>query len=197
MKTSKLKKRTWHYVQNPKDYEIECNLCHGTNIQWSEYEHNIWCYDCKKDVKGTEGVFGGPVPIEAAALLGMRFDCYDMIKKKIIPFKLDDVLSLPRLKEIKPRNILRQMLNTSMRKVRQKWIINHKLVCGGPHYKFPTMLQSKTNWPKNIKAYKRKDRREPLVVSYDHDPKVLWVTIPKVSSHRNVSFWLFFDKSTQ
>ena len=97
----KLKKRTWHYVQNPKDYEIQCNLCNGTNIEWSEYEHRIWCYDCKKDVKGTEGVFGGPIPIEAAALLGMRFDRWDMVKKKVIPLKIEPFPVVQRRKNNK------------------------------------------------------------------------------------------------
>lgn len=84
-----LKKRTWHYVQNPADYGIQCDLCQGTNIQWNEYERLIWCYDCKNDVKGTEGVFGGPIPIEVSAVLGMRFDRWDMVNNKVIPFEVE------------------------------------------------------------------------------------------------------------
>jgi hypothetical protein len=83
-KKPKLKKRTWIYVQKPWEYEIECDRCGGRNIEWSEYEKHIWCYDCKVDTKGTEGVFGGPIPIQAAAILGMDFRRFDLKSKKII-----------------------------------------------------------------------------------------------------------------
>lgn len=80
-------KRIWHYVQNPKEYEIECAKCGGHNIEWSEWDGHIWCYDCKKDIKitkRTNGVFGGPIPIQAAALVGMCFDRWDMVNKQIL-----------------------------------------------------------------------------------------------------------------
>lgn len=76
-----LKMRTWHYVQNPKEYEIECNMCGESNIEWSEYEGHIWCYDCKKDVTGTMGIFDGPIPMTTAAILGICFDRWDMVNK--------------------------------------------------------------------------------------------------------------------
>jgi hypothetical protein len=44
----------------------------------------IWCYKCKKDVKGTEGIFGGPIPVEAAAVMGISFDRWDMVNKRVI-----------------------------------------------------------------------------------------------------------------
>ena len=69
-----MRKRKWIYIQKPQCYCIECNLCGGTNIEWSEYEHMIWCYDCKKDVPGTGGVFDGPIPLGTSRLLGMNFD---------------------------------------------------------------------------------------------------------------------------
>lgn len=78
-----LKKRTWHYIQHPRDYEICCDKCKGHNIQWSEFERMIWCYDCKIDTRGDEGVFDGPIPMQCSELMGMRFDRYDMIKKEI------------------------------------------------------------------------------------------------------------------
>lgn len=59
------------------------------NIQWSEYAHHIWCFDCEKDVKGTEGIFGGPIGINCATVLGMSFDKWDLINKKIIRFDPD------------------------------------------------------------------------------------------------------------
>jgi hypothetical protein len=82
----KLKKRTWIYVQNPREYEITCDKCGGVNIEWSEFEAHIWCYECKIDTKGTEGVFGGPIPIEAAKILGMSFDRYDMVNKCLLKY---------------------------------------------------------------------------------------------------------------
>ena len=69
-----MRKRKWIYIQKPQDYEISCNLCNGSNIAWSEYEHMIWCYDCKKDVPGDGGVFDGPIPLRASRLLGLDFD---------------------------------------------------------------------------------------------------------------------------
>ena len=69
-----MRKRKWIYIQKPQAYSMTCNLCDGTNIEWSEFEHMIWCYDCKKDVPGTEGIFNGPVGMGLCRLLGMNFD---------------------------------------------------------------------------------------------------------------------------
>ena len=63
-------KRTWIYVCKPAKYDITCNVCGGTNIDWSEYEHRIWCYDCKLDLPGTPGIFDGPIPIGIMEILG-------------------------------------------------------------------------------------------------------------------------------
>ena len=68
-----MKKREWVYCQQPYKYAIECDHCSGILIAWSEFEHMIWCYDCKIDTKGTEGVFGGPIPIKVVRMLGMSF----------------------------------------------------------------------------------------------------------------------------
>lgn len=62
----------------PQSYEISCDLCGGSNIEWSEYEHMIWCYDCKKDTRGNGGVFDGPIPLGAAKLMGLSFDRIDL-----------------------------------------------------------------------------------------------------------------------
>lgn len=43
---------------------------HTTNIEWSEYEHKIWCYDCLKDLPGTPGIFDGPIPLGTMEILG-------------------------------------------------------------------------------------------------------------------------------
>jgi hypothetical protein len=77
-----MRHRTWHYIQNPRDYGIECDKCNGTNIQWSEYEHMIWCYDCEIDTQGTGGVFDGPIMVGVCGLLGMSFDRWNMKKNR-------------------------------------------------------------------------------------------------------------------
>jgi hypothetical protein len=86
MEKQKLKKRTWHYIQNPREYEIHCDKCNGLNIEWSEYERLIWCYDCKIDTKGTGGIFDGPIPIGACKVLGISFNRWDMINNCVLTF---------------------------------------------------------------------------------------------------------------
>lgn len=73
-----MRKRKWIYIQKPQDYEISCDLCGGSNIAWSEYEHMIWCYDCEKDTPGNGGVFDGPIALKATRLLGMNLDRIDL-----------------------------------------------------------------------------------------------------------------------
>lgn len=57
----------------PYKYDMFCDKCRGRNIAWSEYEHMIWCYDCKIDTPGFEGLFGGLIPMMACTLLGISF----------------------------------------------------------------------------------------------------------------------------
>ena len=78
-----LKKRTWHYIQNPKKYGIQCDKCNGTNIEWSEWEGLIWCYDCQIDSKGFEGIFGSPIGVGMSKLLGIRFERWNMIEQRV------------------------------------------------------------------------------------------------------------------
>jgi hypothetical protein len=75
-----MKKRQWCYSQNPKIYCIECDKCGGSNIQWSEFEGHIWCYDCEIDTKGTGGIFDGPIPINLCKSMGIHFDRIDLSK---------------------------------------------------------------------------------------------------------------------
>lgn len=81
---SKPKKRRWVYVCNPKVYGIACDKCSGPNIEWSEFRGLIWCYDCKVDTPGTSGVFDGPIPINAAHLLGMCFKRVSLKTQRVI-----------------------------------------------------------------------------------------------------------------
>lgn len=71
-----MNKRTWHYVQNPKIYEMNCDKCNGQNIEWSEYESMIWCYDCQIDTEGFGGIFSGLIGWGVCELLGISFDRY-------------------------------------------------------------------------------------------------------------------------
>ena len=81
-----MRKRRYHYVQNPAAYQIECDKCEGSNIEWSEFVKKIWCYDCEIDTDGTQGIFDGPISVEVCRVLGISFDRYDMETKKVIPF---------------------------------------------------------------------------------------------------------------
>ena len=65
-----MKKRKWIYICKPQKYDITCDKCGGTNIEWSEYEHMIWCYFCKIDTPGTPGIFDGPIPMGVMEILG-------------------------------------------------------------------------------------------------------------------------------
>ena len=71
-----MRHRKWVYVQEPSVYGITCDLCDGENINWSEWEHKIWCYDCEIDTDGHAGIFDGPIPVMASELLGLSFARY-------------------------------------------------------------------------------------------------------------------------
>ena len=73
-----MKKRTWVYILPPARYEITCDLCGKNNIEWSEWEGMIWCYDCQKDTRGTGGLFDGPIPMGAMNILGLSLDRIDV-----------------------------------------------------------------------------------------------------------------------
>lgn len=78
-----MRKRTWVYILKPQSYEIHCDRCGGSNIEWSEYEHMIWCYDCKIDTSGDGGIFDGPIPIGGAEILGIHFNRFNIKKNRI------------------------------------------------------------------------------------------------------------------
>jgi len=86
-----MKKRKWIYINSPVSYDIRCDKCWdgkinetGTNIDWSEYEGKIWCYDCKKDVTGFIGIFDGPIPMRTTELLGCSLKRFYLKSKKIM-----------------------------------------------------------------------------------------------------------------
>lgn len=84
-----MKKRTWHYVMEPQVFEMHCDKCEQDNITWSEFEHKIWCYDCKIDTEGFPGIFGGPIPMQISGLIGISFDRFNMETKKVDKFNTE------------------------------------------------------------------------------------------------------------
>lgn len=83
-----MRKRTWHYVMKPSRYGILCDICNGSNIEWSEFEHKIWCYDCEIDTDGFPGIFGGAIGLGISQVLGLSFDKWNMKKQRIEYFRI-------------------------------------------------------------------------------------------------------------
>lgn len=87
--SEKLERRTHVYLQPPKDYDLPPHSCGNDNTQWSEFQGHLWCAVCEKDfIPSDQGVFGGPIPINAAALMGMCFDRLNLATGEIE--KLED-----------------------------------------------------------------------------------------------------------
>ena len=61
----------------PGAYDVKCDLCEGP-VEWSEFEHMVWCPKCEKDTPGTDGIFDGPIPYEVAKMIGISFDRIDL-----------------------------------------------------------------------------------------------------------------------
>ncbi len=79
--------RTHCYCMNPKMYDIQCSICGGVDITWSEYESHIWCFNCQKDIFLTGytcGIFSGPIPVEVSNMLGIKFDRINLQHNEII-----------------------------------------------------------------------------------------------------------------
>lgn len=88
----KPRKRLWCYAQPPWVYEVAPCPCGNTKTQWSEWRGMLWCGDCRKDfVPEHNGIFDGPIPLGCANLMGIRFDRYDLRKRRIV--RQDEYLS--------------------------------------------------------------------------------------------------------
>ena len=73
--TTMLVKRTWCYLQPPKQYDMAPCACGNHDTQWSEYEHHLWCEKCQIDfIPEHAGIFEGPIPVGCAAMFGISFD---------------------------------------------------------------------------------------------------------------------------
>ena len=86
-----MEKREWHYILPPQAFDMTCK-CGSRNLEWSEYEDHIWCYDCEIDYnpKDTEhaGIFSGPIPLQASAMFGTSFDRFWLEERKIQRFNI-------------------------------------------------------------------------------------------------------------
>ena len=91
-----MKKRAWCYVMPPTVYEISCDICGGSNLTWSEFEHFIWCFDCEKDTKGSGGIFDAPIPYEITKMLGISFDRIDLKTGKRLCMQVENGKSVWR-----------------------------------------------------------------------------------------------------
>lgn len=118
-------KRTTIPLYPPWFYEIEpltCPHCGSKNLTWSEYKHYIACNDCQKDIKPTFDGFldGGPTPVVAAAMFGIRFDILNLETNKV---EYCDLLPLPHTREWKEiKNSLNGAINSVIIGLRFKLI---------------------------------------------------------------------------
>jgi len=84
----KLEKRTWVYVQRPREYEIAFHGCGHTDPDWSEYKDHLWCPECGVDfIPEYWGIFDGPIPVNISRALGICFDRFNLETQQIEPFE--------------------------------------------------------------------------------------------------------------
>lgn len=90
-----LKPREWHYIQRPAVYGIAGCTCGNGDPDWSEYDKHLWCAVCKKDfIPEHNGIFDGPVPIHASALMGISFDRINLLTGKLERFEIKELRRL-------------------------------------------------------------------------------------------------------
>ncbi len=57
--------------------------------QWSEFAKHLWCAKCEIDFLPVHaGVFDGPISPNVAAMLGVRFDRFNMVTNQVERFDL-------------------------------------------------------------------------------------------------------------
>lgn len=88
--TSTLERREYTYVMRPKDYEVPGCPCGNDDPDWSEFKGHCWCPVCWMDFRPEhDGVFGGPIPINGAHLMGMCFATVDVASGIVTPCGAD------------------------------------------------------------------------------------------------------------
>jgi len=84
--TDSLEKRTHVYVMRPKEYEIAGCKCGNGDPDWSEFKGRLWCQVCQIDfIPEHNGIFDGPIPVNAMKMLGIPLDRYNIATGEIEP----------------------------------------------------------------------------------------------------------------
>lgn len=85
-----MEKRKWFYLQRPKIFGMPPCACGNADTEWSEYKNHLWCEKCQKDfIPAHNGVFDGPIPIGASALLGISFDRFNIETQRVERFDIE------------------------------------------------------------------------------------------------------------
>lgn len=80
--------RTWVYLQRPREYGISGCACGNGDPDWSEFNRHLWCAACQRDfVPESDGIFGGPIPVEICRLMGIGFDRLNLITGEVEKFE--------------------------------------------------------------------------------------------------------------
>jgi hypothetical protein len=83
----KLEKRKNVLIHPPKYYDVAPCDCGNCNTQWSEFEHHLWCSDCKKDFQPKNfGILDGPMLLRTSGMLGLSFDRVNLETQEIEVF---------------------------------------------------------------------------------------------------------------
>ena len=139
--------RTHCYCQHPFKYDIECPLCGGKNVTWSEFESHIWCYDCEKDIcipHRYAGIFGGPIPMQATRIFGISFDRINIKTNEIVSA---DYIFDGHDKDTRKRKDLDIFYNST-------WVRDKKL------FTYENMISRKIDKYFKIKIKKKKEKQD-------------------------------------
>lgn len=72
-------RRTWHYLEKPKQFEFAPCACGNHDTVWSEWAGHLWCPVCEVDfIPKHSGLLEGPVMTQTLNLLGVCLDRYNM-----------------------------------------------------------------------------------------------------------------------
>lgn len=83
-------RRTWHYLLQPKDFQIAPCTCGNHETQWSEFQKHLWCDRCEIDfLPEHNGVFEGPILPRVCAMMGIIFDRFNMDTQQVEVFDLE------------------------------------------------------------------------------------------------------------
>jgi hypothetical protein len=78
------KRRTWVYVQRPKEYQISGCDCGNADPDWSEFAGMLWCAPCQRDFRPLHnGIFDGPILVNCARLLGIDLRRFNLETQQI------------------------------------------------------------------------------------------------------------------